>query len=96
MTIMVSVTSQVSKSSAEWPVADAKARFSELIDRALEQGPQIVTRNGRRTVAIVPVDQWERSVKQHGSLAAFFAASPLRASRLKVQRGGDLPRDIDL
>ena len=30
-----------------WTVAEAKAKFSELLDRAAEAGPQIVTRNGR-------------------------------------------------
>lgn len=81
---------------SEWQVADAKAHFSEMIERALTEGPQVVTRNGKRTVVVVPVEEWERKAKRQGSLADFFSTSPLRGSRLNVERRRDLPRDIDL
>ena len=54
-----------------WPVQDAKARFSELLDSSIAQGPQIVTRHGKAAAVLVPIRQWEalqsagkRSVKQ--------------------------------
>lgn len=96
MTMMVTVTSQANVHSREWPVADAKARFSEMIDRALSEGPQVVTRKGKRTVIVVPVDEWDRRVKRQGNLADFFASSPLRASQLKVERARDVPRKLSL
>jgi prevent-host-death family protein len=43
-----------------WPVFDAKARFSELLDAALTEGPQIVTRRGVETAVLVPIDEWKR------------------------------------
>lgn len=43
-----------------WPVRDAKARFSELIERSLVEGPQIVTKRGVATAVLVPIDQWRR------------------------------------
>jgi prevent-host-death family protein len=43
-----------------WPVADAKARFSELLDTCLREGPQLVTRHGAEAAVLVPVVQWER------------------------------------
>ena len=36
-----------------WKLQDAKARFSEVVDRALRDGPQIVTRHGENAVVIV-------------------------------------------
>jgi len=36
-----------------WKLQDAKARFSEVVDRALHNGPQVVTRHGENTVVIV-------------------------------------------
>ena len=36
-----------------WKLQDAKARFSEVVDRALRDGPQLVTRHGENTVVIV-------------------------------------------
>jgi antitoxin Phd len=38
-----------------WQVQDAKNRFSELIDRARDEGPQVVTRHGRPVVQVVAV-----------------------------------------
>ena len=77
-------------------MADAKARFSELVDRALSEGPQLVTRKGRKAVVVVSVEEWERRSKHKGNLAEFFAASPLRGAAIKIERLKDRPRDIEL
>jgi prevent-host-death family protein len=36
-----------------WPLQDAKARFSELVRRAQQEGPQHVTVHGRDSVVVV-------------------------------------------
>ena len=46
--------------SKRWPVQDAKARFSELLDITLSEGPQIVTKRGVETAVLVPIEQWRR------------------------------------
>jgi prevent-host-death family protein len=79
-----------------WPVAAAKARLSELLDRVLAQGPQTITRNGRNVAVLVSIEEWERKTKRKGNLAEFFAASPLRDSGLRLERSQDQPREIDL
>jgi len=43
-----------------WPVQDAKARFSELLDTCLKDGPQVVSRRGTETAVLVPIEQWRR------------------------------------
>jgi prevent-host-death family protein len=43
-----------------WPVQDAKARFSELLDACVNEGPQIVTRRGQETAVLVSREEWER------------------------------------
>ena len=43
-----------------WAVQDAKARFSELLDASIEEGPQIVTRRGKEMAVLVPVEEWKR------------------------------------
>lgn len=43
-----------------WPVQDAKARFSELLDACVSEGPQIVTRRGTETAVLVPITEWKR------------------------------------
>jgi prevent-host-death family protein len=79
-----------------WTVAEAKAKFSEVIESARTRGPQIVTRNGRRAVAVVSIEDWERKAQRKGSLADFFAESPLRESGLEIERVSDGARQPDL
>lgn len=43
-----------------WPVQDAKARFSEMLDRCLTDGPQVVTKRGTDAAVLVPVKEWQR------------------------------------
>src|ERR1039457_6431618 len=74
----------MTKSSAAWAVADAKARLSEVIERAVATGPQTITRNGRPAAVVVSVDEWTRKSRRKGYLAEFFATSPLRSARLKT------------
>ena len=41
-----------------WPVKDAKARFSELLETSLSEGPQLVTKHGKAAAVLVPIRQW--------------------------------------
>ena len=79
-----------------WTVAEAKAKFSEVIDKAKSDGPQTITRSGRTAVVVVAAEEWERKTKRKGSLADFFAASPLRNSGVKIERIRGRMRRVDL
>lgn len=83
-------------STPNWTVAEAKAKFSEIIDRAMREGPQTITRKGRTAAVVVGAEEWERKTKRVGTLAEFFAGSPLRGSKLKVRRIKAQPRKISL
>ena len=43
-----------------WPVQNAKARFSELLDACIAEGPQIISRRGTETAVLVPLTEWKR------------------------------------
>lgn len=80
------------RQSSPWQLQAAKARFSELFRRARTEGPQVVTRQGKEQVVVLPVEQFAqltKRVRQPKSLVKFFAESPL--AQLKV----DLSRDVD-
>jgi prevent-host-death family protein len=98
MTIVTMVTmNEVDAMKADiWTVAEAKAKFSEVVERARCGTPQTITRNRRIAVVVVSAEEWERKVQRKGSLAEFFAVSPLRASDLKVKRVKDNPREPNL
>jgi prevent-host-death family protein len=83
-------------STPSWTVAEAKAKFSEIIQRAMSEGPQTITRKGRTAAVVVGAEEWQRKTRRVGNLAEFFATSPLRGSRLKVQRLKKGPRKISL
>jgi prevent-host-death family protein len=81
---------------ANWSVANAKARLSEVIERARREGPQTITKNGLSTAVVVSVEEWEKKSARSGSLAEFLLASPLRGADLNVARSQDDARAHDL
>ena len=83
-------------SARVWTVAEAKAKFSEIIERAISEGPQTITRKGRTAAVVVGAEEWQRKTKRAGNLAEFFAGSPLRGSGLKVHRRKAQSRKISL
>lgn len=83
-------------STQTWTVAEAKAKFSELIDKAKSEGPQKITKHGRTTAVVVAAEDWTRKTERKGNLAEFLSASPLRGSGLKLRRLPIRLRDIEL
>ncbi|WP_445220340.1 type II toxin-antitoxin system Phd/YefM family antitoxin [Bradyrhizobium sp. Pa8] len=75
-----------------WTLANAKARLSEVVDRA-QTVPQIITRHGRPNAVVVSADEWARKTVRKGTLAEFLLASPLRGVELELERVPDEPRD---
>ena len=75
-----------------WTLANAKARLSEVVDRA-QTGPQIITRHGRPNAVVVSAEEWARKTARKGTLAEFLLASPLRGTDLELEREHDEPRD---
>ena len=76
-----------------WTVAGAKAKLSEVIDRA-QSAPQTITRNGKPSVVVVSAEEWQRKTARKGSLAQFLMESPLRGADLDLERQSDEPRDL--
>jgi prevent-host-death family protein len=79
-----------------WTIAEAKAKFSEVVEKAQSDGPQTITRRGRTAVVVVAAEEWDRKTKRSGNLAEFFASSPLRGSGIKITRRKDKARKVDL
>jgi len=81
---------------ASWKVAEAKARFSELIDKALHEGAQEITRHRRRIVVVISAEEWDRKAGRQGSLVEFLNRSPLKGSGLQIERMRELPPEVEL
>jgi prevent-host-death family protein len=79
-----------------WTLANAKARLSELVERASREGPQTITRNGKAAAVVVSFEEWSRKISRKGTLAEFLLASPLRGADLDLDRISSKPRELDL
>ena len=76
-----------------WPVQDAKARFSELLDTCIAQGPQMVTKRGAEAAVLVPVAQWRRlQSSARPSLKALLMSDEGRGELVLPERGLDQHR----
>ena len=73
-----------------WQIQDAKNKLSEVIARALRQGPQLITKHGAKTVVVISYAEYEKLRKSQGKLSEFFRASPLAG--LELKRDKSLPR----
>ena len=69
-----------------WGVAEAKANFSEVIVKAMTEGPQEITKGGKEAVVLVSKKEWDARTKPKQSMAEFLRNSPLRGSGLKIPR----------
>jgi prevent-host-death family protein len=79
-----------------WQLQEAKSKFSEMVERALANGAQIITRRGRKTVVVLPFDEYERLTKHTSSLVRFLLESPLPGSGLSIERDKSTPRNIEI
>lgn len=82
---------------ASWQLQEAKNKLSELIDRALSEGPQVITRHGVEVAVVIPFDGYKKLTSPHQRTGDFLMASPLRKSGLVIERDRRTGlREIDL
>ena len=71
-----------------WQLQEAKNKFSELIDRAVSEGPQVITRHGVEVAVVMPMAGYRKLTAPKKPLGDFLLASPLRDSGLLIERDG--------
>jgi antitoxin Phd len=76
----------------QWPVQDAKARFSELLEASLTEGPQVVTKRGVEAAVLVPVQEWRHLRRQAKPNLKQLLLSREGQSGLPVPKRGHLHR----
>jgi len=80
----------------QWQLQDAKARLSELIKSAHEEGPQQVTVRGKPSAVVISVEEFEAMKKQRPGFVALMRASPLVGVDLAIDRNRSPVRDVSL
>ena len=81
-----------------WALQDAKAKLSELVRRALSEGPQFVTVHGRPTLVVLSQAEFTALTKRkrRRSLVELYRDSPIAGAKLDLKRSRDTGRDVDL
>jgi antitoxin Phd len=80
----------------QWQLQEAKQQFSRLVDRAREDGPQVVTRHGREVAVVLDVDEYRRLCGEGADFKAFLMGPPYIDVELPVEHDGNPSRDVDL
>ena len=83
---------QTSNSQRVWRVAEAKARLSEILRLAQDQGPQRI--GTKKTYVIVPEDVWEANQIQRRPLGKWLVENVPRDTNLEIPRDRGSKRPI--
>jgi prevent-host-death family protein len=77
-----------------WQLQEAKAKFSELVQKTLDEGPQTVTRHGKDVVVVVSAEEYQKLKERRPSLKEVLMSGPegdfelpprVRGTRRKVE-----------
>ena len=78
-----------------WRLQDAKQKFSQLVRRALEEGPQVVTRRGEEVVVVLSAETYRELSGGKGDFKTFLLEGP-DLSELDIERSTEVARTVDL
>ena len=79
-----------------WQLQDAKNRFSEVVDGAIRNGPQIITRRGVEAAVVVSAADWGRLSRRRSPLIEVLRRAPRTPGGLDVSRARDTGREVEL
>jgi antitoxin Phd len=77
-----------------WQLQEAKQKFSELVERALEEGPQVVTRHGQEVVVVVSKREYDKLSARGPDLKRHLLSGP-KFDDLELERDRSLPRGLE-
>jgi prevent-host-death family protein len=85
---------------ASWGIAELKAKASEVVESAKTQGPQDITRHGKRVALLVSPEEWEKRnrppMQNARTMSEFFKSSPLVGSGINLNRSKSKARKVEL
>ena len=80
---------------AHWPIQDAKAHFSEVIERAQNEGPQTITRHGTDRAVLLSVEDYRALAGEKPDFKAHLLGGP-KVEDFPIERDRDTGRSVDL
>ena len=82
----------------QWQLQEAKSKFSRIVEKACNDGPQFVTKHGDNAVVVISFDDYQRMTAPDNSLVDFLRNSPFTEAMDAEEfgRSKELPRDVEL
>lgn len=80
---------------AKWQVNEAKSRFSELLELAGTEGPQVITRHGKDKAVVLSVEDYRKLETVKPDFKEYLLSGP-KVDEFEIERPKDLGREIDL
>ena len=81
---------------SKWQLQEAKSRLSELVEKAVRNGPQVITKRGVESVVVISVAEYQKLCKPKKHMVDIFLESPLKGVQLDLERQKDMGREIEL
>ena len=69
-----------------WPLHEAKNKFSEVVEEAVESGPQLIMKRGVETAILLSYAEYRQLTASRHSMSIFFRESPLAEADLDLRR----------
>jgi antitoxin Phd len=69
-----------------WLLEEAKDKLREVIEEAIQHGPQVISRQGTEAAVVLSYEEYLVLKGDRTNLAQFFLKSPLRGSDLDLKR----------
>jgi antitoxin Phd len=70
----------------KWQLQEAKNKLSEVVEEAINNGPQLITRRGVASVILLSCEEYRRLSVTRKKLSTFFRESPLATISLDLER----------
>ena len=81
--------------NTSWKLQDAKAKFSQVVDKALKVGPQYVTRRGQEAVVVLSVKEYQKITSKKPSLKQFLLNCPKMDEDFEFKRQKDYSKGVE-
>jgi prevent-host-death family protein len=78
-----------------WQVQEAKARFSEVVEKACTEGPQIITRHGAERAVVLSIDEYRALISGEPDFKAHLLGGP-KFEEFSIERDKDTGRPVKL
>jgi antitoxin Phd len=78
-----------------WQIQEAKAHFSEVIKKAEQEGPQLITRHGAERAVLLSIADYRKLTAEKKDFHAFLLSGP-KFDDLEIARDKDTGRDVEL